>query len=64
MAIGIERRRPLNHPRQRGRFGQIDLAEIFGEKRLGGFAESVNLERAVRAQMIIVGVISEDLFLR
>ena len=63
MIIGIVGRRRLDHARQLRRFRQRDLAQVFAQVRLRRFAEPVDAEGPARAQINLVGVILENLFL-
>ncbi len=61
--VGREVVGALNHAGQQGGFGEIQLAEIFTEVGLGGFAEAVDGEAAALAEVDLVGVHLEDLLL-
>ena len=63
MAVGREVVGPLDHAGEQRAFGEIELAKIFAEVGLRGFAESVDGEAAALPEVDLVGVHLEDLLL-
>ena len=63
VAVGIEVAGALDHAGEQGALGEIELAEVFAEVGLGGFAEAVDGEAAALAEVDLVGVHLEDLLL-
>ncbi len=50
-------------PARRAHSARVELAEVFAEEGLGGFAEAVDGEAAALAEVDLVGVHLEDLLL-
>ena len=63
MAEGIEVVGALDDAGEEGALGQVELANIFAEVGLGGFAEAVDGEAAALAEVDLVGIHLEDLLL-
>ena len=63
MAEGIEAAGTLNDAGEQRAFRQVELANIFAEVGLGGFAEAIDGEAAALAEGDLVGVHLEDLLL-
>ncbi len=63
MAVGVEVVGALDDAGEQGALGEVELAEVFAEEGLGGFAEAVDGEGAALAEVDLVGVHLEDLLL-
>src|ERR1700722_194446 len=64
MAVGIEVAGPLDNARERCRFVNIEVANVFAEVGLRSLAESMDAETAALAETDLIAVILEDLLLR
>ncbi len=63
MAVGIQSSGRLNGAGEQGTLCEVELTEVFAEEGLGGLAEAVDGVAAALAEVDLIGVHLEDLFL-